>query len=222
MSVIEKLKEAVRSVVEAERQDLYAEARLNDGRVIATEAEAFSAGASVRVLSEDGEAAPLEAGSYELSDGGSVTVDESSQVVEMMDDKEEKTEAAEHEEEKDEMAAVKAALVDKFQISPEVAAEIVEVVKEAMAPTEEVEAAEHEEEKEEMKEEKPVEMSAQLSDITDQMTVALEAISARLAKLEEAPAASPDRVLPKAEFSKEINPNLTGVDRAFNVISQFS
>ena len=220
MSVIEKLKEAVRSVVEAERQDLYAEARLNDGRVIATEAEAFSAGASVRVLSEDGEAAPLEAGSYELSDGGSVTVDESSQVVEMMDDKEEKTEAAEHEEEKDEMAAVKAALVDKFQISPEVAAEIVEVVKEAMAPTEEVEAAE--EEKEEMQEEKPVEMSAQLSDITDQMTVALEAISARLAKLEEAPAASPDRVLPKAEFSKEINPNLSGVDHAFNIISNLS
>lgn len=222
MSVIEKLKEAVRSVVEAERQDLYAEARLNDGRVIATEAEAFSAGAPVRVMSEDGEAAPLEAGSYELSDGGSVTVDDSSQVVEMMDDKEEKTEAAE-EEEKDEMAAVKAALVDKFQISPEVAAEIVEVVKEAMAPAAEVEAEEHkDEEKEEMQKEEPVEMSAQLSAITDQMTVALEAISARLAKLEEEPAANPDRVLPKAEFSKEIDPNLTGVDRAFNVISQFS
>ena len=142
MSVIEKLKEAVRSVVEAERQDLYAEARLNDGRVIATEAEAFSAGAPVRVMSEDGEAAPLEAGSYELSDGGQVTVDENSAVVEMMEDKEEKVEAADHEEEKDEMAAVKAALVDKFQISPEVAAEIVEVVKEAMAPAEEVEAGE--------------------------------------------------------------------------------
>lgn len=224
MSVIEKLKEAVRSVVEAERQDLYAEARLNDGRVIATEAEAFSAGAPVRVMSEDGEAAPLEAGSYELSDGGSVTVDDKSQVVEMMDDKEEeKTEAAEHEEDKDEMAAVKAALVDKFQISPEVAAEIVEVVKEAMAPAAEVEAEEHkDEEKEEMQKEEPVEMSAQLSAITDQMTVALEAISARLAKLEEQPAANPDRVLPKAEFSKEIDPNLTGVDRAFNVISQFS
>lgn len=222
MSVIEKLKEAVRSVVEAERQDLYAEARLNDGRVIATEAEAFSAGAPVRVMSEDGEAAPLEAGSYELSDGGSVTVDDNSHVVEMMDDKEEKTEAAE-EEEKDEMAAVKAALVDKFQISPEVAAEIVEVVKEAMAPAAEVEAEEHkDEEKEEMQKEEPVEMSAQLSAITDQMTVALEAISARLAKLEEEPAANPDRVLPKAEFSKEIDPNLTGVDRAFNVISQFS
>lgn len=219
MSVIEKLKEAVRSVVEAERQDLYAEARLNDGRVIATEAEAFSAGAPVRVMSEDGEAAPLEAGSYELSDGGQVTVDENSAVVEMMEDKEEKVEAADHEEEKDEMAAVKAALVDKFQISPEVAAEIVEVVKEAMAPAEEVE---EEKKEEEMEEDKKEEMSSHLSAITDQMTVALEAISARLAKLEDQPAAQPDRVLPKAEFSKEIDPNLTGVDRAFNVISQFS
>ena len=207
MSVIEKLKEAVRSVVEAERQDLYAEARLNDGRVIATEAEAFSAGAPVRVMSEDGEAAPLEAGSYELSDGGSVTVDENSAVVEMTEDKEEKVEAADHEEEKDEMAALKAALVDKFQITPEVAAEIVEVVKEAMKP-EEVEAAEHEDKEEDMKEDKKEEMSAHLSAITDQMTVALEAISARLAKLEEQPAAQPDRVLPKAEFSKEIDLSL--------------
>ena len=219
MSVIEKLKEAVRSVVEAERQDLYAEARLNDGRVIATEAEAFSAGAPVRVMSEDGEATPLEAGSYELSDGGEVTVDADSKVVEMMEDKEEKTEAAEHEEEKDEMAAVKAALVDKFQISEEVAAEIVEVVKAAMKP-EEVEAAE-EEEKEEMSEEK-TEMSAHLQDLTHEMAVALEAINSRLAKLEEAPAAQPDRVLPKQEFTKETNPNLKGVDRAYNIISNFS
>ena len=162
MSVIEKLKEAVKSVVEAERQDLYAEARLNDGRVVATEAEAFSAGASVRVLSEDGEAAPLEAGAYELSDGGTLNVDADSKVVEM--EEEEKKDEMMDDEEKDEMAAVKAALVDKFQISPEVAAEIVEVVKEAMAPAE-VEAAEHEEKEEEMEEEKKKEeMSSHLQD----------------------------------------------------------
>ena len=218
MSVIEKLKEAVKSVVEAERQDLYAEARLNDGRVVATEAEAFSAGASVRVLSEDGEAAPLEAGEYQLSDGGTLNVDADSKVVEM--EEEEKKDEMMDDEEKDEMAAVKAALVDKFQISPEVAAEIVEVVKEAMAPTE-VEAAEHEE-KEEMQEEKPVEMSSHLQDLTHEMAIALEAINTRLAKLEEAPAANPDRVLPKQEFKKELNPELKGVDRAFNIISNFS
>jgi hypothetical protein len=214
MSVIEKLKEAVKSVVEAERQDLYAEARLNDGRVVATEAEAFSAGASVRVLSEDGEAAPLEAGSYELSDGGTLNVDADSKVVEM--EEEENKDEMMDDEEKDEMAAVKAALVDKFQISPEVAAEIVEVVKEAMAPTEEVEVEAEEEEP------KKEEMSSHLQDLTHEMAIALEAINTRLAKLEEAPAASPDRVLPKAEFKKETNPNLKGVDRAFNIISNFS
>ena len=218
MSVIEKLKEAVRSVVQ-ERQDLYAEARLNDGRVIATEAEQFSAGASVRVLSEDGEAAPLEAGTYDLSDGGQVSVDAESNVVEMMDEKEEKTEAAEHEEEKDEMAAVKAALIEQFQISEEVASQIMDVIKDAMKPVE----AEEEKKEEEMEEdEKKEEMSSHVQDLTHEMAVALEAINKRLEKLEEAPAAQPDRVLPKQEFTKEHNPNLKGVDRAFDIISNFS
>jgi len=217
MSVIEKLKEAVRSVVEAERQDLYAEARLNDGRVVATEAEAFSAGAPVRVMSEDGEAAPLEAGSYELSDGGTLNVDADSKVVEMMEEEEEKTEAAEHEEEKDEMAAVKAALVDKFQISPEVAAEIVEVVKDAMAPAEEVEAAEEEE----MSEQKKEEMSSHLTDLTHEMAVALEAINSRLEKLESAPATQPDRVVPKFNPVPKSDSRGTGLDNALNIINQF-
>jgi hypothetical protein len=225
MSVIEKLKEAVRSVVQ-ERQDLYAEARLNDGRVIATEAEQFSAGASVRVLSEDGEAAPLEAGTYELSDGGEVTVDAESNVVEMMEEDEEKTEAAE-EEEKDEMSAVKAALVEHFQISEEVAEQIVEVVKDAMKP-EEVEAAEHEDKEEEMeeeekKEEMSVEMSSHVQDLTHEMAVALEAINKRLEKLEEAPASQPDRVLPKQEFNAvpKTDSRSSSFDNAYNIINSF-
>ena len=222
MSVIEKLKEAVRSVVDAERQDLYAEARLQDGRVVATEAEEFSAGANVRVMSEDGEAAPLEAGTYELADGGELKVDADSK-VEMMEEDEEKKDMAEHEEEKDEMSAVKAALVDKFQISEEVAEQIVEVVKDAMKPAEAEEEMEEEKKEEEMEEEKKdkEEMSA-LTDLTHEMAVALEAINKRLAKLEEEPAAQPDRVLPKQEFTKEDNPNLTGVNRALNHINQFS
>jgi len=212
MSVIEKLKEAVRSVVD-ERAELYKEARLEDGRVVATEADEFSAGASVRVLSDDGEAAPLEAGSHQLSDGGEITVDAESK-VEMMEDEEEKVEAAEHEEDKDEMAAVKAALVDKFMISEEVAQEIVEVVSAALKPMveEEVEASE---------EPKKEEMSMQV-EMAHELATALEAINKRLETLENAPAAEPDRVLAKAEFKKETNPNLSGVDRAFNIISQFS
>ena len=210
MSVIEKLKEAVRSVVD-ERAELYKEARLEDGRVVATEAEEFSAGADVRVLSDDGEAAPLEAGSHQLSDGGEITVDADSK-VEMMEDEEEKVEATE--EEPDEMAAVKAALVEKFMISEEVAQEIVEVVSAALKPMveEEVEASE---------EPKKEEMSMQV-EMAHEMATALEAINKRLETLENAPAAEPDRVLAKAEFKKENNPNLSGVDRAYNIISQFS
>ena len=219
MSVIEKLKEAVRSVVQ-ERQDLYAEARLNDGRVIATEAEQFSAGASVRVLSEDGEAAPLEAGTYDLSDGGQVSVDAESNVVEMMDDKEE-DKMAEHEEEKDEMAAVKAALIEQFQISEEVASQIMDVIKDAMKP---VEAEEEKKEEEMEEEEKKEEMSSHVQDLTHNMAVALEAINKRLEKLEEAPAAQPDRVLPKQEFNavpKASNARGASVDNALNIINSF-
>lgn len=210
MSVIEKLKEAVRSVVD-ERAELYKEARLEDGRVVATEADEFSAGASVRVLSDDGEAAPLEAGSHQLSDGGEITVDAESK-VEMMEDEEEKVEATE--EEPDEMAAVKAALVEKFMISEEVAQEIVEVVSAALKPMveEEVEASE---------EPKKEEMSMQV-EMAHELATALEAINKRLETLENAPAAEPNRVLAKAEFKKENNPNLSGVDRAYNIISQFS
>ncbi len=209
MSVIEKLKEAVRSVVE-ERSELYKEARLEDGRVLATEADEFSAGASVRVLSEDGEAAPLEPGAHELSDGGQITIDAESK-VEMMEEEEEKVEA---QEEPDEMAAVKAALMEKFEISPEVAQEIVEVVTAALKPMveEEVEASE---------EPKKEEMSMQV-ELAEQMATALQSINKRLEALESEPAAEPDRVLPKAEFSQETNPNLSGVDRALNIISQFS
>ena len=210
MSVIEKLKEAVRSVVD-ERAELYKEARLEDGRVVATEAEEFSAGADVRVLSDDGEAAPLEAGSHQLSDGGEITVDADSK-VEMMEDEEEKVEATE--EEPDEMAAVKAALVEKFMISEEVAQEIVEVVSAALKPMveEEVEASE---------EPKKEEMSMQV-EMAHEMATALEAINKRLETLENAPAAEPDRVLAKAEFKKETNPNLSGVDHAINIISNLS
>tara|TARA_R100001463_G_scaffold16312_1_gene42371 strand:+ start:3466 stop:4131 length:666 start_codon:yes stop_codon:yes gene_type:complete len=220
MSVIEKLKEAVRSVVQ-ERQDLYAEARLNDGRVIATEAEQFSAGAPVRVLSEDGEAAPLEAGTYELSDGGEVTVDADSQVVEM--EEEENKDEEMQEEEKNEMGAVKAALMDQFQISEEVADQIMDVIKEAMKPAEmEEEEKEEEMEEEEKKEEtQQVEMAA-VTDLTHEMAVALEAINNRLEQLESAPAASPDRVLPKHNpIPKADNPRSSSFDNAFNIINSF-
>tara|TARA_R110000744_G_scaffold28217_3_gene68260 strand:- start:460 stop:1080 length:621 start_codon:yes stop_codon:yes gene_type:complete len=47
----------------------YAEARLDDGRLVVTEAEAMAVGVEVSVMSEEGNADPLEDGSYSLEDG---------------------------------------------------------------------------------------------------------------------------------------------------------
>jgi hypothetical protein len=99
----------------------------------------------------------------------------------------------------------------------------VEVVKDAMKP-EEVEAEEEKKEEEMEEEEKKEEMSSHVQDLTHEMAVALEAINKRLEKLEEAPAAQPDRVLPKQEFNavpKASNARGASVDNALNIINSF-
>ena len=42
----------------------YAESKLDDGRLIATEDEALAVGVAVKVLEDDGVAYPLEVGNY--------------------------------------------------------------------------------------------------------------------------------------------------------------
>ena len=59
---------------------MYAEVILDDGRIIATEDEVVGVGSEVYVISEDGEAFPLEAGSYTLEDGTEISIDEGSVV----------------------------------------------------------------------------------------------------------------------------------------------
>ena len=47
----------------------YAEARLDDGRLVVTEAEAMAVGVEVSVMSDEGNADSLEDGTYALEDG---------------------------------------------------------------------------------------------------------------------------------------------------------
>ena len=66
-----------------------------------------------------------------------------------------------------------------------------------------------------------VEMAA-VTDLTHEMAVALEAINKRLEQLESAPAASPDRVLPKHNpIPKADNTRSSSFDNAFNIINSF-
>jgi hypothetical protein len=68
-----------------------------------------------------------------------------------------------------------------------------------------------------------VEMSSHVQDLTHEMAVALEAINKRLEKLEEAPAAQPDRVLPKQEFNAvpKTDSRSSSFDNAYNIINSF-
>jgi hypothetical protein len=66
----------------------YAELKLEDGRIIATEDEQFMIGSKVFAISDDGEASALEAGSYTLENGNKLTVGDSSEILDLGEEKE--------------------------------------------------------------------------------------------------------------------------------------
>jgi hypothetical protein len=77
---------------------MYAEMKLDDGRVIATEDEQFMIGSKVFAVGDDGEAEALEAGSYTMENGNKMTIGDSSEILDLGEEKEaEDVEASEEE-----------------------------------------------------------------------------------------------------------------------------
>ena len=140
----------------------YAEMKLEDGRIVATEDEQFMIGSKVFAISDDGEASPLEAGSYTMENGNKLTIGENSEVLDMGEEAEaadvEETEAKAEEEEMSE--------------------EVVEEAKEEMS--EEVEEV-----KEEVKEKEPVMMS---SDLIGELMTKIEDLESKIVELSKEPA----------------------------------
>ena len=95
-STLEKIKTLLSK---SKEQKMYAEMILDDGRVLATEDEQFMIGSVVMVIGDDGETSKLSAGSYTMSDGAKMTVDEDSKIVDLGEEKE----AEDVEEPKEEM-----------------------------------------------------------------------------------------------------------------------
>ena len=82
MSTLEKIKTLLSSNKEESKETkMYAEMILDDGRVLATEDEQFMIGSVVMVVGDDGETSKLSAGTYTMSDGAKMTVDEDSKFV---------------------------------------------------------------------------------------------------------------------------------------------
>ena len=78
----------------------YAEMKLDDGRVVATEDDQFMIGSKVFAVSDDGNAEALEAGSYTMENGNKLTIGENSEILDLGEEKEaEDVEEASAEEE---------------------------------------------------------------------------------------------------------------------------
>jgi len=76
----------------------YAEMKLDDGRVVATEDEQFMIGSKVFAVSDDGNAEALVAGSYTMENGNKLTIGENSEILDLGEEKEaEDVEASEEE-----------------------------------------------------------------------------------------------------------------------------
>jgi|TARA_R110002124_G_scaffold89565_4_gene228889 hypothetical protein len=61
----------------------YAEMKLDDGRVVATEDEQFMIGSKVFAVGDEGEAEALTAGTYTMENGNKLTIGDSSEILDL-------------------------------------------------------------------------------------------------------------------------------------------
>jgi|TARA_R100000482_G_scaffold44904_4_gene15733 hypothetical protein len=112
MDSIKKIKELLKfTKKKTYKINMYAEAILDDARVIATDSEQFEIGAEVYVINDEGAVESLSEGIYNMEDGSKIRIDANSIVVGFGEEEEEVVEeevveelSEEKEEGKEEMA----------------------------------------------------------------------------------------------------------------------
>ena len=226
MTTIEKIRE----VMGLPKTKLYAESRLDDGRVIVTEAESWDVGVEVRILDDSGNATPLDAGTYTLEDGTKLVVNADSRLASLGEDEVAVDEVAvevemetipeaeeegykdgiadEKEDEREDMDydKVRDALAERFpDLDEAVRDAIAQVVSDIYNEKEEVEVV----------------VDESTEDLGQILEEAFSAISKRLEKLEGAPGSkgvshSPNKL--SSQHKKKDISNLNGVDRALHII----
>ena len=162
---------------------MYAEMKLDDGRVLATEDEQFMIGSKVFAIGDDGEAEPLVAGSYTMENGNKLTIGDSSEVLDLGEEKE-----AEDVEEPKEEASAELSEENKEELADAEDtdwAKTFEEMKDRLAALEEkVFGEKAEEETEELSEDK-TEMS---SELIGELTTQIEELKNKIVELSEEPA----------------------------------
>jgi hypothetical protein len=176
MSTLEKIKTLLSSNKEESKETkMYAEMILDDGRVLATEDEQFMIGSVVMVVGDDGETSKLSAGTYTMSDGAKLTIDDDSKIVDMGEEKEAEDVEAEKEEMQEEADVADWKGMEKRIKNLEDAIADLKADKENMSVETEEEVVEEDEK---------VEMS---KDMVNSLVEEVEHLKAKIVELEKEP-----------------------------------
>ena len=184
----------------------YAEVKLDDGRVIATEDEQFMIGSKVFAIGDDGEAEALSAGSYTMENGNKLTIGDSSEILDLGEEKEaEDVEASEEElseEPKEELAEDDEADVEDWAGMEKRIKNLEDAVADLKADKVEA-SAEVSEETEEDSEEEKTEMS---SEVISELMTQVEELKSKIVELSDEPATEGIKYNPEGEnFSSTVD-----------------
>ena len=185
---------------------MYAEMKLDDGRILATEDEQFMIGSKVFAVGDDGEANPLEAGSYTMENGNKMTIGDSSEILDLGEEKEAEDVEASEEELSEEVESKEEELAEEADVADWKGMEIrIKNLEDAVADlkADKVEAsAEEELSAEEVKEDK-TEMS---SEVIGELMTQIEELKSKIVELSGEPASEGIEYNPEGRsFNSTVN-----------------
>ena len=169
----------------------YAEMKLDDGRVVATEDEQFMIGSKVFAVSDDGNAEALEAGSYTMENGNKLTIGENSEILDLGEEAESVEEEASVEEElseeskEEELAEDDEADVEDWAGMEKRIKNLEDAVADLKADKVEASAEMSEEVEEEVEEEEKTEMS---KEVMGELITQIEELKGKIVELSGEPA----------------------------------
>ena len=164
----------------------YAEMKLDDGRVVATEDEQFMIGSKVFAIGDDGEASALEAGSYTMENGNKLTIGDSSEILDLGEEKEAEDVEASEEELSEEVESKEEELAEESEAEDTDWAKTFEEIKDRVAELEKAVFGEKaEEETKEDSEEDKTEMS---NEVIGELMTQIEELKSKIVELSGEPA----------------------------------
>lgn len=186
-STLEKIKTLLSTKEESKETKLYAEAVLDDGRILATEDDKMQVGSVVFVVGEDGETEAVAEGEYTLEDGTKIIIGSDSAITQIGEEEvEEETEETEEEDDSEDLGK-------RYK---EMESRVKELEKAVFG------------DKEEMKEEAPVEEKVEMSkDMINSLVEEVEHLKSQIVELEKQPGAEGFKHNPETTTRKE-RPNL--------------